>query len=75
MSTPTLVESTSMLEKLKPCFGMSSLSWISSILVVGEKLIILSFSTGQNLGGAGMTLTFVMVYTLPSRINGLNFAA
>jgi hypothetical protein len=61
-----------MLEKLKPYFGMSSLSWISSIIDVGEKLIIMSFSTGQNLGDAGMARTFVMVYTLPSRINGLN---
>jgi hypothetical protein len=41
---------------------------------VGKKLTIMSFSTGPNLGVAGMTLTFLMVYTLPYRINGLNFA-
>ena len=65
MSTPTLLESTSMLEKLNPCFGMSSLSWISSILVVGVKLIILSFSTGRTLG-----LPLVVL----SRYNGVHIA-
>ena len=58
----TFGESTFMLEKLKPYFGMSSLSSISSIFVVGKKLIIISFCTGRNLAAAGMTHIFNEVH-------------
>ena len=68
MSTFILSESISMLMNLKLYFGMSSVSLIFFRVVVSIKLSILSFSTGRYFYVAGVTLTFAIMFTLPSSI-------
>ena len=68
ISTFTLSKSISVLMNLKLCFGMSSVFLIFFRVVVGKKLSILSFSTGRYFYVAGVTLTFAIMFTLPSSI-------